>query len=116
MTLLAGMLARSPVFDGFYQKLDAIILQVIPGYSWIKGMTGSLSDADAEKTLIPVAVVQDDMVQIGYEVERQPHNWVAVFLPDAPDTRSGSVGFFTQDRVKPLDDELCRHCRPPDDA
>lgn len=103
LTLLAGMLARSPVFDSFYQKIDAIILQVIPGYSWIKGMTGSLSDADAEKTLKPVAVIQDDMVQLGYEVERLPDNWVAVFLPDAPDTRSGSVGFFTDDRVVPLD-------------
>ena len=103
ITLLAGILARSPVFDGFYQKLDAIILQIIPGYSWVKGMTGSLSDADAEKTLIPVAVVQDDMVQIGYEVERLPDDWVAVYLPGSPDTRSGNVGFFTQDRVKPLD-------------
>ena len=63
-------MARSPVFDGFYQKLDAIILQIIPGYSWVKGMTGSLSDADAEKMFKPVAVIQDDMVQIGYEVER----------------------------------------------
>jgi uncharacterized membrane protein len=103
ITLLAGVLARSAAFDDFYKKLDAIILQVIPGYSWIKGMTGSLSDADAEKTLIPVAVIQDDMVQIGYEVERLPDNWVAVFLPGAPDTRSGSVGFFTHDRIKPLD-------------
>jgi uncharacterized membrane protein len=103
ITLLAGLLARSPVFDDFYKKLDAIILQIIPGYSWVKGMTGSLSDADAEKTLKPVAVIQDDMVQIGYEVERLPDNWVAVFLPGAPDTRSGSVGYFTDDRVKPLD-------------
>jgi uncharacterized membrane protein len=103
ITVLAGVLARSAAFDDFYKKLDAIILQVIPGYSWIKGMTGSLSDADAEKTLIPVAVIQDDMVQIGYEVERLPDDWVAVFLPGAPDTRSGSVGFFTHDRVKPLD-------------
>jgi uncharacterized membrane protein len=103
ITVLAGVLARSAAFDDFYKKLDAIILQVIPGYSWIKGMTGSLSDADAEKTLIPVAVIQEDMVQIGYEVERLPDNWVAVFLPGAPDTRSGSVGFFTHDRVKPLD-------------
>jgi uncharacterized membrane protein len=103
LTLLAGLLARSPIFDNFYQKLDAIVLQVVPGYSWIKGMTGSLSDADAEKTLKPVAVIQDDMVQIGYEVERLPDNWVAVFLPDAPDTRSGSVGFFTDDRIVPLD-------------
>lgn len=103
LTLLAGALARSPVFADFYQKLDALILQVVPGYSWIKGMTGSLSDADAETSLKSVAVIQDDMVQIGYEVERLPDGWVAVYLPGAPDTRSGGVGFFTADRIVPLE-------------
>jgi len=106
ITVLAGMLARSPVFDSFYKKLDAIILQVFPGYSWIKGMTGSLSDAEAEQSLKSVAVIQDDAVQIGYEVERLTDGWVAVYLPDAPNTRSGSVAFFTEDRVLPLDTDF----------
>jgi uncharacterized membrane protein len=103
VTLLAGMLARSPVFDRFYKKIDAVILQVFPGYSYIKGMTGSLSDSDAEQSLKSVAIIQDDMVLIGYEVERLTDGWVAVYLPGAPDTRSGSVAYFTDDRIVPLD-------------
>ena len=103
VTLLAGMLARSPVFDSFYKKVDAVILQVFPGYSYIKGMTGSLSDSDAEQSLKSVAVIQDDMVVIGYEVERLTDGWVAVYLPSAPDTRSGSVAYFTDDRIVSLD-------------
>jgi uncharacterized membrane protein len=103
LTLLAGTLARSPLFNNFYRKVDAIILQVFPGYSWIKGMTGSLSDSDAEKSFKPVAVIQDDAVQIGYEVERLVDGWVTVYLPGAPNTRSGSVAFFTDDRVVQLD-------------
>ena len=106
VTVLAGMLARSPVFDSFYKKIDTIILQVFPGYSWIKGMTGSLSDSEAEQTLKSVAVIQDDTVMIGYEVERLTDGWVAVYLPGAPDTRSGSVAFFTDDRVVPLDTDF----------
>ena len=50
VALLAGMLARSPAFDNFYKKIDAIIMQVIPGYSYIKGMTGNLSDSEAEQS------------------------------------------------------------------
>ena len=106
ITVLAGMLARSPVFDSFYKKIDAIILQVFPGYSYIKGMTGSLSDSEAEHSLKPVAVIQDDMVQIGYEVERLADGWVAIYLPGAPDTRSGSVAYFTDDRIVPLDTDF----------
>ena len=103
VTLLAGIVARSPVFDRFYKKIDAVILQVFPGYSWIKGMTGSLSDSEAEQSLKSVAVIQDDTGQIGYEVERLADGWVAVFLPGAPNTRSGSVAYFTDDRIVPLD-------------
>ena len=103
VTLLAGTLAKSPVFDKFYKKADAILLQVFPGYSWIKGMTGSLSDSEAEQSLKSVAVIQDDMVSIGYEVERLSDGWVAVYLPGAPDTRSGSVAYFKQDQIVPLD-------------
>lgn len=103
LTMLAGILARSPVFDNFYRKIDGIILQVFPGYSWVKGMTGSLSDSEAEKSLKPVAVIQDDAVQIGYEVERLADGWVAVYLPGVPNTRSGNVVFFTHDRVVELD-------------
>ena len=106
VTLLAGLLARSPVFDNFYKKIDAVILQVFPGYSYIKGMTGSLSDSEAEKSLKPVAAIQDDTVLIGYEVERLSDGWVAVYLPGAPDTRSGSVAYFTDDRIVPLDTDF----------
>jgi len=106
VTLLAGMLARSPVFDEFYKKIDAIILQIIPGYSYIKGMTGSLSDSEAEHSLKPVAAIQDDTVLIGYEVERLSDGWVTVYLPGAPDARSGSVAYFTEDRIVPLDTDF----------
>jgi uncharacterized membrane protein len=105
-TILAGILARSPVFDGFYKKIDAVIMQLIPGYSYIKGMTGSLSDSEAEDSLNPVAVIQDDAVVIGYEVERLSDGWVAVYLPGAPDTRSGSVAYFEDDRVVPLETDF----------
>ena len=106
VTLLAGLLARSPVFDNFYKKIDAVILQVFPGYSYIKGMTGSLSDSEAEQSLKPVAAIQDDTVLIGYEVERLSDGWVAVYLPGAPDAQSGSVAYFTDDRIVMLDTDF----------
>jgi len=43
VSLFAVLLATSPVFDNSYQKVDAIILQMVPGYSWIKGMAGIAS-------------------------------------------------------------------------
>jgi uncharacterized membrane protein len=69
-------------------------------------MTGSLSDSEAEQSFKSVAIILDDAVQIGYEVERLADGWVAVYLPGAPNTRSGSVAYFTADRVVPLNSDL----------
>ena len=102
VAFLAGALARKPKLQGVYKKIDTLILQIVPGYSWLKGMTGNLSDAEAEKFLKPVAVMQGDMFQLGFESERLDNDWVVVFLPDAPDAHSGSIAFFKSDTVVPL--------------
>ena len=46
--LLAGTLARSPWGRKVNEKLDAVLLQMISGYAWVKGITGGIRDADQE--------------------------------------------------------------------
>lgn len=101
--LLAGMIARSPWGQKINKKLDAILLQMIPGYAWVKGMTGDIRDEDAEEALKPVLVKFDDQFQVAFEVDRATDGLVAVYLPGAPDPRSGAISYVTADRVKPVD-------------
>lgn len=98
----AGMLARSRPARVLYQKLDETLIQIIPGYSWAKGMTGNLSDDEAEATLSPVLVRFDDQYQIGFEVDRSEAGLVAVYLPAAPNAREGAISFVEPDRVEPI--------------
>jgi len=42
--LLVGTLARSPWGRKVNEKLDAVLLQMIPGYAWVKGITGGIRD------------------------------------------------------------------------
>ena len=100
---LAGMLARSKPAKRLYEKLDNFLLQIIPSYAWAKGMTGSLSDEDAEEVLKPVLVRFDDFSQIGFEVDRTEAGLVAVYLPGAPNAREGSISFVEASRVAPID-------------
>jgi|GEM_PF-5499213 len=58
--LIAGLFARSPVGRKLHRKLDTILLNVIPGYAWLKGVIGNIQDEDAEKVLKPVLVRFDD--------------------------------------------------------
>jgi len=103
VSLLAGLVAKSSLFDGFYKMLDNIMMQLIPGYAWAKGITGSMSDAEVEQVFKPVLARMDDQAVIGFEVERSSRGLVTVFLPGAPDPQSGTVAYFTADRIEPID-------------
>jgi len=83
--------------------VDTLLLRLIPGYSWIKGVTGEISDDEASDVFQPVLVRLDDQYQLGLEAERSDDGLVAVFLPGAPDMRSGALAYVTADRVKRID-------------
>ena len=100
--LLAGVLARSSVGQRVYKKLDTVLLQMIPGYAWVKGMTGGIRDEDADEVLKPVLVRFDDQFQLAFEVDRAADGLVAVYLPGAPDPRAGTVSYVTSDRIQPV--------------
>jgi uncharacterized membrane protein len=103
LCLLAGLAARSPAGRKVNDRVEALLLQFVPGYGWVKGVTGSVSDAEAEILLKPVVARLDDQAQIGFEVDRTRDGLVAIYVPGAPDPRSGSLSFITPDRVEPLD-------------
>ena len=101
--LAAGMLARSTAGQKIYGKLDAALLQMIPGYAWVKGVTGGIRDEDADEVLKPVFVRFDDQSQLAFEVDRVAGDLVVIYLPGAPDPRSGIVSYVTSDRVQSID-------------
>ena len=103
LCLIAGLVARSPWGRKMYAKLDELLLQMIPGYAWIKGVTGEISDDEAEATMKPVLARFDDQLQVGFEVDRTDDGLVAVYLPGAPDPRSGSLSYMTADRIQHID-------------
>ncbi len=100
---IAGVIARSSVAKKAYRSIDTALLAV-PGYAFVKGFTESMNSSEEDaKSLIPVIVRFDDNAQIGFEVERTDGGNVVVYLPGAPNPWSGSVTYFSEDRVKKLD-------------
>jgi uncharacterized membrane protein len=101
--LIAGLVARSEFARARRAKLDTWLLHLIPGYAWVKGITGNIQDTEAQEVLKPVLVRFDDQYQLAFEVDRNDSGLVAIFLPGAPDARSGSVSYVAEDRVSGLD-------------
>ena len=100
--LIAGLIARSPLGRRLYQKLDALLLNLIPAYAWIKGITADVSDAEIQSEFKPVLVRFDDQYQLAFEVDRVGEALVAVYLPGAPDARAGAISYVENDRVQPM--------------
>lgn len=101
--VLAGLVAQSPPAKALYAKLDSILLELIPGYAWTKTVLAGISGDQRINEFKPVLVSFDDMSQIAFEIERSANGLVVVFLPGAPDARSGSVAYVTADRVQPIE-------------
>ena len=101
--LLAGLVAQSAPAKALYAKLDSILLELIPGYAWTKTVLAGISGNEKVEEFKPVLVKLDDMSQVAFEIERSANGLVVVFLPGAPDARSGSVAYVTADRVQAID-------------
>ena len=103
LCFVTGLIAKSKTAKKVYRSLDSTLL-AIPGYAFVKGFTDSMTNSqETAKFLIPVFVRFDDHEQLGFEVERLKHGKVVVYLPGAPNPWSGSVVYFSEDRVKQLD-------------
>ena len=100
---IAGLVARSEFARATRSKLDTWLLHLIPGYAWVKGITGNIDDTEAQEVLKPVLVRFDDQYQLAFEVDRNDSGLVAIFLPSAPDARSGSVSYVSEDRISDVD-------------
>ena len=112
--LIAGLVARSPLGRAVYARLDAMLLNVIPAYAWLKSVTADVTDEEVEAAFEPVLVRFDDQYQLAFEVDRVGDTIVAVFLPGAPDARSGAVSYVEADRVKQVEADfraISRTCK-----
>ena len=100
---IAGLVARGGWGRDLRNRIDDLLLQLVPGYAWIKGMTGNVSNEEASTKFKPVWIRLDDQYQVGFEVERCEGDLVAVFLPGAPDPRTGTLSYVESDRIEDLD-------------
>ena len=101
-----GLAAKSTPVANLVNKVETNFLSKIPIYSLIKGTVSSTVQSDQAEGMRPVLAHFDDCSQIGFEIERVAGGKVAVFLPGAPDPWSGSISYFSEDRVEKLDASL----------
>lgn len=105
LCFLFGLLARTGPAQRVVDRVDAFLLNLIPGYAMVRGVAANLSP-EQQEAMHPVLVRYDDRQRLGIEVERNDRNLVTVYLPGAPSPWSGTVEIFDAGRVEKLDARL----------
>lgn len=103
LCFLAGLLARAEIAGRLVGGLEKRFLSRIPFYLFVKGMTGSIVEAEEDRSMKTVLVRLDDYSQVAFEIERTQGGEVVVYLPGAPNPWSGAVCIMAAERVTPLD-------------
>jgi uncharacterized membrane protein len=101
---LAGLFARTAVAQQLVGWLERAILSNLPGYSLVSTLGAEITGtSDARSSMQVVLARIEDSWQLGLLVERIDETHSAVFVPGAPDPKSGSVYLMTNDRFKAVD-------------
>lgn len=99
--LAAGLFARTALAKRIGARLDSTLAN-LPGYSFYRSMGDSLAGAEPAGVRAVVMVSIEDAWQIALVMDELEDGLLAVFVPDVPQGRSGSLYFMHPDRVRPL--------------
>lgn len=103
---IAGMVAKSSFGEKSFEYIDAKLVTVFPGYSFLKAITGSFDDKCDLRYLQPVILKYDEYSQIAFEVSRNNDGIVVAYIPLAPNPWTGSIVYISGERVEPIDIEF----------
>lgn len=99
---VAGLVARTRRAKALANAAETAVLQKLPGYAFLKGITSTLSP-DETAGLKPVLVARGSTARVGLEVERIGDDRVAVYFPGSPNAWSGVVEIVPTDQLEYID-------------
>ena len=101
---LTGLAAKAGFSAMIGNWFERVVLMRIPGYSMIKGLTGSFAADQGESGFKPaVMLVADDTWELAFIVEELQNDNFTVFVPTAPTPNMGRIYFVGKDRIRKLD-------------
>jgi uncharacterized membrane protein len=96
---LAGLMAKTRGAKELANKVESSILNRIPGYAFIKGITSTL-ESEETANLRPVLVSLGSTARIGLEIEPVDDERMVVYFPGSPNAWSGIVQIVPRQQLK----------------
>lgn len=102
LCFIAGLFSKTAAARKIVLWLENNFLTKLPGYDFLKSVSGNLLHLEKEGSHTVVLARIEDSWQIGYITEELDNGVYAVFVPDVPMPFSGGLYFMTEDRFQRL--------------
>lgn len=105
---LVGLLARRRSMRAVGAWLESVILNKLPFYSRLRGLTSTLAARDDAHSMKAARVTVDvpGFEQLGVILERHLDGSATVFLPSSPNASSGTVAIVEPARIREVNISL----------
>jgi len=105
---VTGLLMRTRAGKKLGQWLEHLVLQRIPGYSILRGMTRQLAGGVEEQTFQPARAEIEDALVPAFIVERHADGQFTVFVSSSPTPMAGAIYILPPERVHPVNVSLAK--------
>ena len=82
---------------------EQVVLEKLPGYTFLRGLAKRLTGRSEEQTLQPALVEIEEALVPAFIVEELEDGSFTVLVPSAPTPMAGSLYILPADRVHPVD-------------
>lgn len=104
---LLGLLLRTAIGRWVRGIVERTLLERLPGYRIVRGLTSDLAAAPTQPHQLPVALVElEDGLCPALVVEHHPDGRVTVFVPSSPTPLAGAIYILPPQRVHLVDVSL----------
>jgi uncharacterized membrane protein len=101
--LVAGLVVRTSPGRRAKSILERSVLQKIPGYALVQGLTERVSGEEKEGAFQPALVEIEDALSPGFIIEELEDGRYTVLVPSVPTPAAGALFILPRERVHPLD-------------
>ena len=100
---IAGIVVRTGPGLRAKGALERSVLEKIPGYALVRGLTARVSGDEREGAFRPALVEVEDALSPAFIIEELDDGRCTVLVPSVPTPAAGSLFILPRERVHPLD-------------
>jgi uncharacterized membrane protein len=100
---VVGLLARTRPGKQVGEWLSGHILDRIPGFSLVRGMTQQLAGKKDEESFQPALVEIEEALVPAFIIEKHTDGQFTVFVSSSPTPMAGAIYILSPERVHPVD-------------